>query len=84
MRREGESESQTLARVSTGQTTAAISQAMADLNRSGRVVTEQGTLTIAGETIWLRVRKGQIVAVPPDGIEIPWSHFRRILPRRRP
>jgi hypothetical protein len=68
--------------MSSGQSTAAISAAMRDLNRSGRAVTLQGTLDIAGETVWLRVRRGEVLAVLADKTEIPWSRFRNLLRSR--
>jgi hypothetical protein len=77
-----ETNSSALALMSSGATTFAISQAMLDLNRSGRVVTLQGTLDIAGEQIWLRVRRGEIVAVLADKTEIPWPRFRTLLRSR--
>jgi hypothetical protein len=77
-----ETNSQTLARIATGATTFAISQAMSDLNRSGRVVSIQGTLTIAGETVWLRIRQGRVVAVLADSTQIPWERFRTLLRTR--
>jgi hypothetical protein len=77
-----ENASQALALMATGQSTYAISQAMSDLNRSGRVVTLQGTLDIAGETVWLRVRQGSVVAVLADATTIPWERFRNLLRTR--
>lgn len=83
MRREEYNNSQTLARIAVGQTTFAISEAMLDLNRSGRAVCPEGTLNIGGQRVWLRVRQGAVVAVLADATQIPWSRFRNLL-RTRP
>lgn len=68
-----------LAFMAIGQTTAAISQAMADLNRARRVVDERGTILIRGERVALQVRKGTIVGVIEGGTAIPWERLRRLL-----
>lgn len=81
MRAPPESDSEGLVRASQGKSSAAISAAMADLNRSGLCVDEFGNLHLDGYSVALRIRQGVPCALV-EGARIEWSQFRTILPRR--